>query len=259
MRTLLVLAVAVTTVVAVLFFGLGGIGGEADVVTPPTIAPSGATSGAIEGDNAVTTTTWAAGTTTTRDPDAEPTLVAVTTTATPAGVATTTIAPQPLGTLAPIEGLGHPTLDAGSSVSTVGIDRIMFGMTVHDAQVAAGSRFTPVTPVGHCFLVVPEAGQAGLTFWVVAGTVERVDVDTRTITTRSGAGIGNTEERIREMFGERIHTTPLPNGSGNLLAYVPKDVQDATYRVMFLSNGVQITRMWAGRLPWVEELGGCPT
>jgi len=94
---------------------------------------------------------------------------------------------------------------------------------------------------------------------VVAGTVERVDVDTRTITTRSGAGIGDTEDRIREMFGERIHTTPLPDGSGNLLAYVPKDVADATYRVMFLSNGVQITRLWAGRLPWAEELGGCPS
>ena len=94
---------------------------------------------------------------------------------------------------------------------------------------------------------------------MVAGTVERVDVDTRTITTRSGAGIGNTEDRIREMFGERIHTTPLPDGSGNLLAYVPMDVADATYRVMFLTNGVQVIRLWAGRLPWAEELGGCPS
>ncbi|MEC9395702.1 MAG: hypothetical protein VYA89_07600 [Actinomycetota bacterium] len=258
MRTLLVLVLAAATVAAVLFFGLGGIGDNADVVTPPTLVPSGGTSDAGSDDGGTATTTWAPATTTSKDPDAEPTLVAVTTTAAQADVATTLPA-QPLDTLAPIEGLGHPTLDAASSVSTVGIDRIMFGMTVHDAQIAAGSRFSPVTPVGHCFLVVPEAGQAGLTFWVVAGTVERVDVDTRTITTRSGAGIGNTEERIREMFGERIHTTPLPDGSGNLLAYVPKDVQDATYRVMFLSNGVQITRMWAGRLPWVEELGGCPT
>jgi hypothetical protein len=170
-----------------------------------------------------------------------------------------TIPPKPIGTLPPISDLGVATLDATSSVSTVGIDRIMFGMTVHDAQVAAGSRFTPVTPIGHCYLVTPDDGQAGLTFWVVAGTVERVDVDTRTITTRSGAGIGNTEDRIREMFGERIHTTPLPDGSGNLLAYVPKDVADATYRVMFLTNGVQVIRLWAGRLPWAEELGGCPS
>lgn len=236
----MVMLLAGITVMAVLFFGLGGSPTDEIVILPvasTTLAP------------ATTPTTDAANTS---DSD---TLVAVTTTV---GMVEATLPPEPLGTLAPVEGLGVPTLNAASSVSTVGIDRVMFGMTLHDAQVAAGSQFTPITPVGHCFLVVPEAGQAGLTFWVVAGTVERVDVDTRTITTRSGAGIGDTEERIRELFGERIHTTALPDGSGNLLAYVPKDVADATYRVMFLSNGLQITRVWAGRLPWAEELGGCP-
>jgi hypothetical protein len=240
MRTLVVMLLAGITVMAVLFFGLGGNPTDEIVILPiasTTLAPE------------ATPTTDAANAS---DSD---TLVAVTTTV---GMVEATLPPEPLGTLAPVEGLGVPTLDAASSVSTVGIDRIMFGMTLHDAQVAAGSQFTPITPVGHCFLVVPEAGQAGLTFWVVAGTVERVDVDTRTITTRSGAGIGDTEDRIRELFGERIHTTDLPDGSGNLLAYIPKDVADATYRVMFLSNGLQITRVWAGRLPWAEELGGCP-
>ena len=244
MRNLLVGFLAIATVVAVLFFGLGGGTGP----QAPTVV-------------AVPSTTVAPGTTAepaaTEADDAEPTLVAVTTTSSPVPAAT--IPPKPIGTLPPISNLGVATLDAASSVSTVGIDRIMFGMTVHDAQVAAGSRFTPVTPIGHCYLVTPDDGQAGLTFWVVAGTVERVDVDTRTITTRSGAGIGNTEDRIREMFGERIHTTPLPDGSGNLLAYVPMDVADATYRVMFLTNGVQVIRLWAGRLPWAEELGGCPS
>jgi len=246
MRTMLVMLLTVVTIIGVLVIGLGGGPVDESVVIPatpttqaPTASAPGPTTVAEYED----------------DTSAEGVLVAVTTTN---ATVTETMAPEPLGTLAPIEGLGVPTLDASSSVSTVGIDRVMFGMTLHDAQVAAGSQFTPITPVGHCFLVVPEAGQAGLTFWVVSGTVERVDVDTRTITTRSGAGIGDTEDRIREMFGERIHTTTLPDGSGNLLAYVPKDVADATYRVMFLSNGLQVTRMWAGRLPWAEELGGCP-
>ncbi len=247
MRTLMVMLLAGLTVVAVLFFGLGG--GPSDEIVVLPAAPTTLAPAATDAPTA-TTTTPAADAASESD-----TLVAVTTTV---GMTEATLPPEPLGTLAPVEGLGVPTLNAASSVSTVGIDRIMFGMTLHDAQVAAGSQFTPITPVGHCFLVVPEAGQAGLTFWVVAGTVERVDVDTRTITTRSGAGIGDTEDRIREMFGERIHTTALPDGSGNLLAYIPKDVADATYRVMFVSNGLQITRMWAGRLPWAEELGGCP-
>ena len=246
MRTMLVMLLTVVTIIGVLVIGLGGDPVDESVVMPATPATQ-----------APTATVPAPTTGAEYDDDTSDggVLVAVTTTN---ATVTETVAPEPLGTLAPIEGLGVPTLDASSSVSTVGIDRVMFGMTLHDAQMAAGSQFTPITPGGHCFLVVPEAGQAGLTFWVVSGTVERVDVDTRTITTRSGAGIGDTEDRIREMFGDRIHTTTLPDGSGNLLAYVPKDVADATYRVMFLSNGLQITRMWAGRLPWAEELGGCP-
>ena len=249
MRPVLLMILAVVTVAGVLFFGLSGQSSELDLtlpLAPTTLVPIGTSTGVP--------TTTSASTTGYTESDSD-TLIAVTTIV---GMTLDDRPPETLGTLPPVDGLGVPTLDAASSVSTVGIDRVMFGMTIHDAQLAAGSRFTPVTPTGHCFLVVPEAGQAGLTFWVVAGTVERVDVDTRTITTRSGAGIGDTEERVREMFGERIRTTPLPDGSGNLLAYIPKDVQDATYRVMFLSNGLQITRMWAGRLPWAEELGGCP-
>jgi|TARA_B100001750_G_scaffold31326_1_gene21390 hypothetical protein len=246
MRTMLVVLLTVVTIIGVLVIGLGGDPVDESVVIPAN--PTTPTSTTVPGPT--TSAEYGDGDTSERS-----VLVAVTTTN---ATVTESVTPKPLGTLTPIEGLGVPTLDASSSVSTVGIDRVMFGMTLHDAQVAAGSQFTPITPVDHCFLVAPEAGQAGLTFWVVSGTIERVDVDTRTITTRSGAGIGDTEDRIRELFGERIHTTTLPDGSGNLLAYVPKDVADATYRVMFLSNGLQITRMWAGRLPWAEELGGCP-
>ncbi|SVB14115.1 uncharacterized protein METZ01_LOCUS166969, partial [marine metagenome] len=205
MRTILVMLLTVVTIIGVLVIGLGGDPVDESVVMPATPATQAPTATVP-----VLTTLAEYGDEDTADGGV---LVAVTTTN---AIVTETVAPEPLGTLAPIEGLGVPTLDASSSVSTVGIDRVMFGMTLHDAQVAAGSQFTPITPVGHCFLVVPEAGQAGLTFWVVSGTVERVDVDTRTITTRSGAGIGNTEERIRELFGERIHTTTLPDGSGNL-------------------------------------------
>jgi len=180
-----------------------------------------------------------------------------TTAAAPA--APTTFDPASVGTLAPIGDLGSPTLDYQSTVSTVGLDAVIFGMTANAAQRAAGTRFTPITPVGECYLATPDDAPAGITFWVVAGTVERVDIDTNEITTRSGAGIGNTEGRIIDMFGERIQTSPLPDGSGNLLAYVPRDQSDKIFRVMFQSDGERIVRFWSGRLPWAEELGGCPT
>jgi len=179
-----------------------------------------------------------------------------TTVATPA--ASTTLDPTLIGTLPPVDNLGTATLDYQSTISTVGMDAVIFGMSANAAQRAAGTRFTPITPVGECYLATPDDAPAGITFWVVGSTVERVDIDTNEITTRSGAGIGDSEGRIVDMFGERIQTSPLPDGSGNLLAYVPKDQSDKIFRVMFQSDGEKIVRLWSGRLPWAEELNGCP-
>jgi len=180
----------------------------------------------------------------------------VTTVAEPA--ATTAFDPASIGTLPPIQDLGLLTLDYQSTVSTVGLDEVIFGMTANAAQRAAGTRFTPITPVGECYLATPDDAPAGITFWVVGGTVERVDIDTKEITTRSGAGVDNTETRIIDMFGDRIQTSPLPDGSGNLLAFVPRDQSDKIFRVIFQSDGEKIVKFWAGRLPWAEELNGCP-
>ena len=220
MRTGLVAAIGILLVAVVLFFGACEGARE---LPAPTITS--------------TTTTTSSTTTTT--------------------TTTTTIDPSVMGTLPPIEGLSAPTLDRSSTVSTVGIDRVTFGMTVEEAQRAAGTRFTLVTPRGECFLATPDDAPTGITFWIVESTLERVDVDTPAITTRSGAGLGDSEARILELFGERIHTRPLADGSGNLLAYVPKDFSDRQFRVMFQTDGERVVRMWSGRLPWAEWMAGC--
>ena len=130
-------------------------------------------------------------------------------------------------------------------------------MTVEEAQRAAGTRFTLVTPRSECFLATPDDAPTGITFWIVESTLERVDVDTPAITTRSGAGLGDSEARILELFGERIQTRPLADGSGNLLAYVPKDASDRQFRVMFQTDGERVVRLWSGRLPWAEWMADC--
>jgi hypothetical protein len=59
------------------------------------------------------------------------------------------------------------------------------------------------------------------------------------------------------MFGERIQATALPDGTGNLLAYVPRDESDKDYRVMFQTDGERVVRFWSGKLPWAGMLEPC--
>ena len=223
MRSLAVAGIALVLVAFVLFLGTCGQSGNDAPPDTPTTSTS-------------TTSTTSTSTTTT----------------------TTTLDPASLGTLPPVEGIGSPTLGSTSSVSTVGLDTVHFGMTAAAAQRAAGSRFTPVTPVGPCYLATPDDAPDGITFWIVDGTVERVDIDTDEIDTKSGGRIGRTEEWIRGTWPDRIQASPLPDGTGNLLAFVPRDESDQEFRVMFQTDGQEVVRMWSGRLPWVEELGGCP-
>jgi hypothetical protein len=165
---------------------------------------------------------------------------------------------EKLNNLPPIDDLGAPTIGYTSSVSTFGIDKVFFGMTARTAQLAAGTRFTPITPMGECFLVTPDEAPDGITFWIVGGTIERVDIDTVEIGTRSGGRIGRTEDWIRHAWPDHIQASPLPDDSGNLLAFVPRDESDQEFRIMFQTDGEKVIRMWAGRLHWVAELGGCP-
>jgi hypothetical protein len=226
MRSLSVAGIALVLVTFVLFLGTCSRT-EVDTPAPTTTTSSSTTS---------TSTTTTSSTTMT----------------------TTTLDPASLGTLPPVEGIGSPTLGTSSSLTTVGLDTVHFGMTAAVAQRAAGSRFTPVTPRGECFLVTPDEAPEGITFWIVEGTVERVDIDTDEISTRSGGRIGRTEDWIRQAWPDHIQASPLPDGSGNLLAFVPRDESDREFRVMFQTDGEKVVRMWAGRLPWVAELGGCP-
>ena len=193
-----------------------------------------------------------------RTGDDTPAPTTTTSSSTTSSSTTTTLDPTSLGTLPPVEGIGSPTLGSTSSVTTVGLDTVHFGMTAAVAQRAAGTRFTPVTPRGECFLVTPDEAPEGITFWVVEGTVERGDIDTVEIGTRSGGRIGRTEDWIRHAWPDHIQASPLPDGSGNLLAFVPQDESDQEFRIMFQTDGEKVIRMWAGRLPWVAELGGCP-
>ena len=171
---------------------------------------------------------------------------------------TTTFDPASLGTLPPVEGISAPTLDTTSSLTTFGLDTVHFGMTAAEAQQAAGSRFTPVTPVGDCFLATPDNAPGGITFWIVDGTVERVDIDTDEISTRSGGRIGRTEDWIRQAWPDHIHASLLPDGSGNLLEFIPRDEVDQKFRIVFQTDGQKVVRLWSGRMPWAGALDGCP-
>ncbi len=89
---------------------------------------------------------------------------------------------------------------------------------------------------------------------VSQGTIERVDIVSGPITTRSGVGIGSPVERVVEIFGDQIN----PSGDGRTLVFIPSDESDAEFRVIFETDTAVVTSLRSGRIPQVRwnDCGG---
>jgi hypothetical protein len=90
---------------------------------------------------------------------------------------------------------------------------------------------------------------------VIEGRIARIDVDSATIATTAGARVGDSEQHIRELYGERLITSPHKYVEGHYLTVTPRDT---AHRILFETDGQRVTRYRAGRVPeveWVERCG----
>lgn len=194
-------------------------------------APAAEVGGVVLESEATTTTTTIQATTTTN-------VIATTTTETP-------------------ELTGFPEFNSDSSVTTVGIDAVNFGMTIAQAGAAVNGEFVPVDGTNNeCFRIRPAGGPLGVQLTVTQGTIERVDITTPDITTRSGAGVGMTEAGLRDLFGASL-TTESSDTGGNRVIFTPSDAEDAQFRVIFETDGETVTSFRSGRVPQILPTNAC--
>ncbi len=149
-----------------------------------------------------------------------------------------------------------PTLGSNSSVTTVGLDEVTFGLTVAQAEQAAGTQLIPCSAVSDCYRVTPLLAPDGISFVVTAGTIERVDIARGPITTRSGVGIGSPEGLIIELFGDQIERQTTDDTSADLI-FVPTDADDAQFRVIFTIRNGEVESFRSGRIPHVLAQDPC--
>lgn len=145
-----------------------------------------------------------------------------------------------------------------SKVAINGIGAIKVGMTVAEASRASDTKLVgKIEP--SCYYVHPQNIPKGLRFMVTDRRIARVDVDDKSsVTTLSGAKIGDTEARIKALYLGQIKVSPHKyDTGGHYLTFVPKDKSDRNYRLVFETDGKRVTTFRAGKLPEVEYVEGC--
>ena len=147
-------------------------------------------------------------------------------------------------------------LGTNDSISTVGLGEVTFGMTVAQAQVAAGTDLINCAPTSDCYRMTPAQGPEGISFLVTESTIERVDIVSGPLTTRSGIGIGSPEDDIINLFGDQIETQVNDDSSVDLI-FVPQDESDAEFRVVFTIRDGFVETFRSGRIPQVTVQNPC--
>ena len=132
-------------------------------------------------------------------------------------------------------------------------------MTRADAEAAIGGPLAVDGDSGWtgCAYLPTDRLPPGARVMVENGTIARVDVDSGRIATAEGARIGDSEERIRQLYDGRVVTAPRKYTSGHYLTITPAVGADSAFRIVFETDSGRVTSYRSGRVPPVEYVEKC--
>lgn len=145
------------------------------------------------------------------------------------------------------------------TVNEDGVGQIQVGMTLDDA-VNMGLLNRNPNMNTECDYVYPAVGSGlpeNVGVMVVKGKIARVDVDTGAVTTDDGAKIGDSEDRVKDIYGDEVQVTPHKYNPGWHYMTVMGDSASAGRAIVFETDGTRVTRFRAGQLPQVQWVEGC--
>jgi hypothetical protein len=153
---------------------------------------------------------------------------------------------------------GEPAFTSASKLTTVGLDDVFFGDTVRDIRSKVSGDWVGLPAADarpSCFTMQPAGGPEGTVFMILDGRVERIDLASPAITTRSGIGVGSTVADITELFESNIETVTVDGGEE--IVFIPTDADDREFRIIWTTDGTTVTAMRAGRIPGVLAAAPC--
>ncbi len=139
------------------------------------------------------------------------------------------------------------------TVNAAGLGPLRAGQTIAQANTAVGSGFSGSTD--QCTYAVWPKAPSGVAVMLSNGKVARVEVRSGTVTTANGAGIGDTEARIKALYTNRVTSTPHKYNAGG--HYLTVEGPSAANRIVFETDGVKVTNYRSGRVPEVEQVERC--
>ena len=109
-----------------------------------------------------------------------------------------------------------------------------------------------------CGYATPSRFPTGVTLMVFDDDVVRVDVLNPLVKTLAGAGVGDTEERVMELYQGTVSVQPHKYGGEQGAHYlIVTPPGDSLHRIIFETDGERVVTYRSGLLPYVAYVEGC--
>ncbi|MES2525352.1 MAG: hypothetical protein V4617_21860 [Gemmatimonadota bacterium] len=170
----------------------------------------------------------------------------------------TDAANAPMDSAAGTAGVPTPPAATGTwQMRTDGIEGVRVGMTTAQVRTAFGLPAAPPFAAGSCEYIPAASLPRRLYLMAVSDTLVRIDVRDSTVATAEGARVGDTEARIREIYGNAVREEPhkYTGPVGHYLKVTTPG--DTTRMTVFETDGSRVTMYRVGRKPEVEYVEGC--
>lgn len=154
-----------------------------------------------------------------------------------------------------------PTLALlAAPLQTAGLGPIRIGMALEDLRAVG---LTPVSIAeasnGQCqYYHIKDYGEP-IGLMAIDDQVLRIDVWPGSLTTtRSGIGIGSTEQDLVQAYGKQLEATTNATTLGKTVTFTPQDPGEDIYRLVFETDAQgRVTQLRAGQFPSVTWSEGC--
>ena len=132
---------------------------------------------------------------------------------------------------------------------------IPLGVAFEEAVTASAGLVQEPENLEGCKTTGIAGGPEDVSLMVVDGRLVRVDVWNAGVRTREGAGIGDPEERIHQLYPGAVEIQPHKYTDGHYLVVTPPT--DSARRLIFETDGGVVRTYRAGVLPEVAWVEGC--
>ncbi len=143
-------------------------------------------------------------------------------------------------------------------ITMSGFGHARIGMTVPELERALGRKIDPPKDEEEvrCRYVEPEEIFEGVSFMLLQGRLARIDINSQSIRTLSGARVGDSQASVLSLYGRKLTVSPhkyaAPEGS-----YLTMFSRDSKYGIRFETDGPNVSGYYVGTAEAVQYVEGC--